>query len=209
MNTLSPVLDITEHYLPLDISEVFGNKRETALEIGFGEGDFLIDMAKRHPDRNFIGIEIKRKRFKKAVKRTEREGLQNIRLLQMDAKIAVEEVFYPNTFHEVYINFPDPWPKDRHKKHRIINPVFLETLANIMKPEAVLEVASDHEEYIFNILETFSETELFESKLPPPGYVYNLPNRPPTKFEREFRAEGKDIYYLRVTRITKVNSTIS
>ena len=207
MNTLSPILDITEYYLPLDISEVFGNKEEAALEIGFGEGDFLIEMAKRKANLNFIGIEIKRKRYKKAVKKAEREDLQNIRLMHMDAKIAVEEVFSPDTFSEIYINFPDPWPKDRHKKHRIINPVFLGNLANIMKPEAVLEIASDHEEYIFNILETFSETEFFKSKLPPPGYVYNLPNRPPTKFEREFRAEGKEIYYLRFARLSKVNST--
>ncbi|HSE84325.1 MAG TPA: tRNA (guanosine(46)-N7)-methyltransferase TrmB [Thermodesulfobacteriota bacterium] len=208
MSPLSPILDITEYYLPLDISEVFGNKGEAALEIGFGEGDFLIEMAKRKTDWNLIGIEIKRKRFKKAVKKTEKENLQNLRLLHMDAKIAVEEVFSLNTFSEVYINFPDPWPKDRHKKHRIINPVFLERLAKIMKPEAVLEIASDHEEYILNILETFSKTEFFISKLPPPGYVYNLPNRPPTKFEREFREEGKEIYYLRFKRISKVNSTI-
>ncbi|HEX3036652.1 MAG TPA: tRNA (guanosine(46)-N7)-methyltransferase TrmB [Thermodesulfobacteriota bacterium] len=209
MNSLSPMLDITEHYLPLDMSEVFGNKGEAALEIGCGEGDFLIEMAKRKSHWNFTGIEIKRKRFKKAIKNAERERLQNLRFLHMDAKIAVEEVFSPNTFSEVYINFPDPWPKDRHKKHRIINPEFLERLYKIMKRQAVLEIASDHEEYISHILGTFSETGIFESMLPPPGYVYNLPNRPPTKFEREFREEGKEIYYLRFMRIAKVKSTVT
>lgn len=206
MNTLSSILDITEYYLPLDdLSEVFRNEKRTALEIGFGEGDFLIEMAKKETEWNFVGIEIKRKRFKKAVKRVERENLQNVKFLLMDAKIAVEEIFSPNTFSKVYINFPDPWPKDRQKKHRIINPKFLVRLSDIMKPLAALEIASDHEDYISHILEVFENMEIFKSEFRSPAYVNRLPYRPITKYEMEFREEGREIYYLRFMNLKNQN----
>ena len=200
MNIPSPILDITEYYLPLDLSGVFENEKNSALEIGFGDGAFLIEIARNRAEWNFVGIEIKGKRFKKALKKAEREKIKNVKLLFMDAKIAVEEVFSPHTFSEVYINFPDPWPKERHKKHRIINPAFLEKLSRIIKPEGVLELVSDHEEYVSYILSTLDETQIFKCVLPPPGYVNSRPDRPQTKYEMEFREEGKEIYYLRFIR---------
>jgi tRNA (guanine-N7-)-methyltransferase len=200
MHTLSPALDITEHYLPLDLSQVFSNKGESALEIGFGDGDFLIEMAGRKAEWNFVGIEIKEKRFRKAVKRAESEKIMNVKFLVMDARIALEEVFSPETFREVYINFPDPWPKVRHKKHRIINSDFLEKLSRIMKPKGALEVASDHKEYLSYILDVVDETVTFERAFLPPAYVSSLPDRPQTKYEMEFKKKGKEIYYLRFVR---------
>lgn len=200
MNASSPVLDVTEYYLPLNLSEVFGNKAESALEIGFGNGDFLIETAERKADWNFVGIEIKGKRFRKAVSRAEKKKIKNVKFLAMDARIALEEVFSPNTFSEVYINFPDPWPKERHKKHRIISADFLEKLSRIMKSEGELEIASDHKEYIFYILDALDGTAIFKHAFPPPGYVTSLTDRPQTKYEMEFRKEGKEIYYLRFVR---------
>jgi len=201
MSISSPILDITEYYLPLDISKVFGNKREAALEIGFGDGGFIIEMAIRKGDWNFVGIEIKRKRFEKAVKKAQSNNIKNVRFLHIDAKIAIEEVFSRDTFSLVYINFPDPWPKDRHKKHRIINHVFLNKLSDVMKPGAILEIASDHQEYVSHILQTFGKTRIFKSEFPPPGYLKGLPNRPMTKYEMEFREEGREIYYIRFRKI--------
>ncbi|HWP92612.1 MAG TPA: tRNA (guanosine(46)-N7)-methyltransferase TrmB [Thermodesulfobacteriota bacterium] len=203
MHTSSPILDVTEYYLPLDLSEVFGSPKELALEVGFGDGGFITEMARRKEDWNFIGIEIKRKRLIKAAKRAERENLQNVKLLLMDAKIALEEIFTPLAFSTVYINFPDPWPKDRHKKHRIINPGFLEVLSRVLKNEALVEIASDHQEYISHIIETFEKTKLFRNEFPLPGYRSAMPNRPMTKYEIEFKAEGREIYYLRFMKIGK------
>ncbi len=197
MSLSSFVLDVTEYHLPLDLDKVFGSKNNFALEIGFGDGSFLIETARTNADWNYLGIEIKAKRFRKAVKRAEREKVPNLKFLLMDVRIAIEEVFSPNTFSRVYINFPDPWPKERHKKHRIINTDFLEKLSRIMKSRGVLEIASDHEEYISYILETFEHTNIFKSTFPQPAYVKNLPERPKTRFETEFMQEGKEIYYLR------------
>ena len=114
----------------------------------------------------------------------------------MNANIAVEEIFQKNTFSLVYINFPDPWPKDKHHKHRIINTDFLDKLSHIMKKDGVLEVASDHRDYIEHSFDVFSKTPLFKCEYLDPGYLQNIPNRPHTKYEKEFRAEGKEIFYL-------------
>ncbi len=206
MNISFTTLDVTEYYLPFDdLSELFGNKKRTALEVGVGEGDFLIEMSRREKDWNFIGIEIRGKRFRKAVKRSERDNLRNIKFLLMDAKVAIEDVFSSNSFDLVYINFPDPWPKERHRKHRLITPKFLARISNIMKPLAALEIASDHEDYLSHILEVFQNIEGFKNELPAPGYVNNLPDRPMTKYETEFRHEGRDIYYLRFINLIEQN----
>ena len=195
-NHRNPLLDISEYYLPLDMKEVFHNTNESALEIGFGDGDFLLETARKNSKLNFIGLEIKRSRFQNAVKRAKKEEAENIKFLHMDAKIALDEVFKPSTFSIVYINFPDPWPKDKHKKHRIINNKFLERLSQIMKTNGVLEIASDHRDYINHILEVFKGIGSYKSVYPPPGYTNTLPDRPETKFETEYRTEGRNIYYL-------------
>ncbi len=190
------MLDISDTYIPLDLTQVFGNDNDFVLEIGFGDGDFLIEMAALHPDKNYLGIEIKTKRFKIAVKKSKNYTRDNLKFLHMNANIAVEEIFLKDTFSLVYINFPDPWPKDRHHKHRIINTEFLGKLSNIMNKGAVLEIASDHKDYIEHAFDVFAETPFFLAGYPDPGYLHNVPNRPYTKYEREFREEGREIYYL-------------
>jgi len=206
METWFAALDVTEYYLPFDdLSELFGNKKRAALEIGVGEGDFLIEMSKRKENWNFIGIEIRGKRFRKAVMRSEKDNLRNLKFLLIDAKIAIEDVFSSNTFDLVYINFPDPWPKERHRKHRLINAKFLDRISNIMKPLAALEIASDHEDYLSHILKVFQNTEGFKNESSAPGYVNNLPDRPMTKYETEFRNEGRNIYYLRFINLKEQN----
>ncbi len=195
----NPILDISEHFIPLDLSKLFGNNRECALEIGFGDGDFLIETAVRNPEKNFLGIEVKIRRFNKAVKKALAKDVKNIKFLHMDANIAVKQLFFPDSFSVVYINFPDPWPKDRHEKHRIINGGFLKKLSRIMKNGAQLDIASDHPDYVFNTLETFKEIQFFKSEYAEPGYLNYIPDRPETRYEKEFREEGREIYYLMFT----------
>lgn len=199
VNSSKTGLDISEYYIPLNLEEVFGNGNEIVLEIGFGDGDFLIEMAHRHPEKNFLGMEIKTKRFKIAIKAAKYEKNENLKFLHMNADIAAEELFRENVFSLVYINFPDPWPKDRHRKHRIVNPEFLEALSKIMKKDGKLEIASDDKDYISHCFDVFKNISFFKSQYPAPGYLHNLPNRPHTKYERVFRKEGKEIFYLMFT----------
>jgi tRNA (guanine-N7-)-methyltransferase len=193
---INPVLDITEYCVPLEMQDVLNNTNELALEIGFGYGDFLIQMAKERPDLNYVGIEIKRNRFKRAVNTFLKQKINNVKLLHMDATMALHEVFKPSTFIEVYINFPDPWPKDRHKKHRIINNSFLDKLSKIMKPRGLLEITSDHRDYIEHMLTVFDQNSGFKNSFESPGYTNTLTNRPLTKYEIEYRMEGREIFYL-------------
>lgn len=193
---INPVLDITEYCIPLEMQDVLNSPNELALEIGFGYGDFLIQMAKERPDLNYVGIEIKRNRFKRTVNTFLKQKINNVKLLHMDATIALDEVFKPGTFIEVYINFPDPWPKDRHKKHRIINNSFLDKLSKIMKPRGLLEITSDHRDYMEHILTVFDQSSGFKNSFESPGYTSTLTNRPLTKYEIEYRMEEREIFYL-------------
>jgi len=199
INSGNSLLDISDYYIPLDLAEVFKNKKELVLEIGFGDGDFLIEMASMHPEKNFLGIEIKTKRFKFAVKKAEEKNYENLKFLHMNASIAIEEIFPKDVFSQVYINFPDPWPKDRHRKHRIVNTEFLQKLSKILKKDGILEIASDHKDYITHSLDVFRDISFFKSEYPPPGFLHNVPNRPYTKYEKEFRKEGREIFYLMFT----------
>ncbi len=196
---INPILDISEVFIPIDTEELFGNRNNCALEVGFGDGDFLIETAGLRPDTNFIGIEIKKKRFNKAVKRTRRGKVPNVKFLHMDANIALTEVFKPDTFNEIYINFPDPWPKDKHEKNRILNTEFLTKLSGILIQKGRLEIASDHRSYIQETLDTFKQLPQFINSYQGPGYRNKLEERIETKFEKEFREEGREIYYLMFT----------
>ncbi len=198
---VNPVLDISLRTLPLNMTDVFGNPNECLLEIGFGDGDFLIENALGNPGKNYVGIEIKKSRFNKAVKRARRQKAVNVRFIHMEADIAAGELFGPDTFTAAFINFPDPWPKDRHKKHRLINLGFLRKLSRIMKKGAVLEMASDHREYVTNAHRVITKTGLFENVLPDPGYTLQMPGRRETRYEAEFRAEGREIRYMRFENI--------
>jgi len=198
---INPILDVSLHTIPLDLENVFGNSAECVLEIGFGDGDFLIECALGNPGVNFLGIEIKKRRFGVAVKSAAKRKAGNVKFLNMEAVIAARELFPPDSFSTVYINFPDPWPKDRHERHRIVNPCFLTLISGIMKKGGILELASDHREYVTNSLETLGEMECFAAVFEGPGYVNEIPGRPLTGYEREFREEGREIYYAKFTNL--------
>ena len=197
----TPVLDISTHILPLNAHEIFGNNKKTAFEIGFGEGEFIVELANKNRGWNFLGIEIKYYRFKKAVRLAKKEGTPNLKLLHFDVNMAVEQVFENCIFDKVYINFPDPWPKDRHKKHRIINEAFISRLNSLMKKDSTVEFASDHLEYVNHTIEQFKSNTKFINTLKTGSFTTRVKNRPVTKFEKQFEEENKRIYYLTFKKV--------
>lgn len=190
-------IDLSVDLPPLNLKTIFNNTHEVSLEIGFGEGDFLIELAMYHPLQNFIGLEIKKNRFKKAISHASSLGLKNIRFMHFDASIDLLQVFEQDIFSQVFINFPDPWPKKRHQKHRIIKNDLLKQLYKITRQCCQIKIATDHKEYSDLILEEFRDTGLYSlnSRLKSFG-SYSKPQRTITKFERQFIKERREIYYL-------------
>lgn len=190
-------VDLSINLPPVSPKAIFNNSFEVSLEIGFGEGDFLIELAKHNANINFLGLEIKKTRFKKAIREAYKHKLNNIKFIHIDASINLLQIFRTNSFNKIYINFPDPWPKQRHKKHRIINQDFLIQLDKISRAGCYIEIASDHKEYIDLIRQEFNSTDLYilTSQL---AYFSSQtsPLKSTTKFERQFIRERREIYYI-------------
>jgi len=193
----NPGIDVTDHIIPLNFSKIFNNKNPVHLEIGSGDGDFIVELAVNNQKINFVGIEIKRNRYKKGIRKAQKLNCINIKLLYMDARIAIEELIYPDSLYAIYINFPDPWPKDKHTKHRLINKEFVDILSNRIINNGILEIASDHKEYIFNSINILSTSKNFSNQYGEQKYLNEVKGRPSTKFEQEYRNGGSEIYYLK------------
>ncbi|WP_462137039.1 tRNA (guanosine(46)-N7)-methyltransferase TrmB [Candidatus Mycalebacterium sp.] len=195
MNLRSAAFDVSEHLPPISKQTLFGDSKPVTLDIGCGDGEFLLELARLMPDFNHVGVEVKAGRFVKAVRNAEKSGAQNLKYIHLDGLLAVG-LFAFATFDRVYINFPDPWPKDRHRKHRIVNADFASVLARVITGGGRFEIVSDHDEYIERCTEVFTRSKMFrrisggEAPLSYPG------DRPQTRFEKIFREQGAEIKYL-------------
>lgn len=183
---------------PVLWQDFFGNTFPLDLEIGIGNGSFLVPFAKDHQQRNIVGIEIEGFYVKKANKKLLKNDLTNGRLLIGDAKFLAWKLFADESIEDVYINYPDPWFKKRHKKRRLINAYSLRMLA--LKMRSVLTIATDDEEYRDWVIESVLETGCFET-LFPSVYVNELENYYSTKYEKKWKEQGKPVFYMKFKKI--------
>lgn len=142
------------HYNPFNVreaseypdwSEVFQNDNQIDLEIGFSNGDWLIDYAKKFPERNIVGVETRSKFIEHVKERIKKENLSNAYVLQANINTAIDDLFEDATLANVHIMFPDPWYKKGHLKRRVVQTPFIEILAKKMLPEGELHIATDKE----------------------------------------------------------------
>lgn len=189
---------------PLNWPAIFGNDRPLDLEIGIGNGSFLIPFAAAHPDRNIVGIEIDGYYLKKADRRLVRQQLSNARLMIGDAKLLLWGLFPDEAIEDLYLLFPDPWFKKRHKKRRMIQPITIRLFAR--KIRRYLNVSTDDEEYKDWVLECISASGCFTNAYEVP-FVDKPEEHYPTKYEKKWRQEGKPVYYMRFrkTRVPEVD----
>ncbi len=142
--------DTIEKYAPnypeVRPETIFSNSNKTVLEVGIGNGEFLINLAENNPETNFIGFEVFKEGATKCIRRCKSLGLSNVRVVHFDA-IFYMHLLEKSSISEVYVNFPDPWFKKRHRKRRIINPQFVALVASLLEPEGVLNIATDNEDY--------------------------------------------------------------
>lgn len=138
--------------------EEFGNDREIHLEIGMGKGRFLMDMARLHPEINYIGIEKYSSVLLRGIQKLEEEPLENIRLLRMNAE-ETPDIFDKEEIDKIYLNFSDPWPKDRHAQRRLPSRTFLGRYDQFLKKDGVIEFKTDNEGLFVFALEELEETK--------------------------------------------------
>ena len=124
-------------------SDIFGNNNPIHIEIGMGKGKFITEMAALNPGINYVGIEKYSSVLIRALEKTEKYPLANIRFIRMDAE-AIESVFAKGEVEKIYLNFSDPWPKDRHAKRRLPSARFLERFANILPDDGIIEFKTDN-----------------------------------------------------------------
>jgi tRNA (guanine-N7-)-methyltransferase len=189
----------------LDIAALFGNARRSIwLEIGFGGGEHLAQLAEQHPQIGFIGCEVFENGIVKLLAQIELRRLGNIRIFADDARL-IMAALPPAAVDRVFILFPDPWPKRRQHKRRIMSRATLDTLEEIMIDDAELRLATDDADYLSWILEHITAHPAFEWLARRPGdWRERPPDWPPTRYEAKARAAGRSPAFLRMRRRPRV-----
>lgn len=176
---------------------IFGNDHPVHIEIGMGKGQFIMQLAKEHPDINYIGIERYSSVLLRALQKMEIEPLPNIRFLCMDASI-ITEVFDKEEVAKIYLNFSDPWPKERHAKRRLTSRQFFERYDKILAGNGVVEFKTDNDD-----LFAFSMEEVAEAGWTLDAHTFDLHHDPVlnegnimTEYEEKFSSLGHPIHKL-------------
>ena len=175
----------------LDLAEFFGNSNPVILEIGSGKGRFLITTAMEQPDRNLLGIE-KSLHYHRVIRdRVLKRNLTNVRLINHDAFLVLRDMIPDASLAEIHVYFPDPWPRKKEQKRRIIRPEVLKEFRRTLVDDGWGIYVTDHAEY-FEAAAPFVEAEFrSERRVPGPDDV------PRTNYEAKYRAEGRPIYEIR------------
>lgn len=187
-------IDFTSNLLDLD--SLFGRRVPRVLEIGFGNGESLATMAQAHPDIDYLGIEVHRPGLGHLLIQAEAGGLSNLRVMCSDAVEALKYQIPDTALDHIQIFFPDPWPKKRHHKRRLIQPPFVALLARKLKAGASLHLATDWEDYALHMLKALEMSDDFVNSAGDGGFTPRPAYRPVTKFERRGERLGHGIWDL-------------
>jgi len=183
--------------LPGNWPAVFGRRAPLAVEIGFGNGEFLAWAAAEHPGWDFVGFEVALTCFVKAGRRLAQAGLGNVRFARVDGRFALRELFPDGSITRVYVHFPCPWPKARHAKRRLVNEEFARTLAAVLETGGVFELNTDVDWYAEEAAGILSAGGRFSVT----GPVLLTGEGPGTRYERKWRKEGRLIWRVLAERV--------
>ena len=180
-DTLLPQFGIPYSPQIVDLDRLFGRNATKVLEIGFGMGETTAAIATQHPENDYLGIEVHTPGVGSLLKVINEQSLTNVRIVQHDAVEVLRNMIAPETFDAAHVFFPDPWPKKRHHKRRLIQPPLIAMLCEKLKPGGYIHAATDWQDYAEQILAVMSaEPRLVNSA---PGYAPRPDHRPQTKFE--------------------------
>jgi tRNA (guanine-N7-)-methyltransferase len=181
---------------PLDLDAAFGRTAPRVVEIGFGNGENLLTLAERHPERDFLGVEVHGAGIGRVLAAMRDRGLTNIRIVRHDAVEVFERGLAPRSVDEVLIFFPDPWPKARHHRRRLIQPSVARLLVAALADDGVLRLATDWEPYAEHMIEVLDAEPGLVNLAGDAHFVPRPDDRPVTKFERRGERLGHAIFDL-------------
>jgi tRNA (guanine-N7-)-methyltransferase len=180
----------------LDLDAVFARRAPRCLEIGFGAGEVIGTLARSNPDIDYLGIEVHRAGVGRLLLYAAQEGLQNLKIIRHDAVQVLESAIPDQSFDTILIFFPDPWHKKRHHKRRLLDASFVEALADKLRPDGVLRLATDWQAYAEQMLAVCGGCARLISQSDGGGYVPRPDFRPPTRFERRGERLGHGVWDL-------------
>jgi len=184
----------------LDLPTLFGRAAPRMLEIGFGAGEALLEFASAHPEIDCIGVEVHRPGVGRLLLGAEAATLSNLRVICHDAVEVLQHQLPPASIALVHIFFPDPWPKKRHHKRRLIQPAFVELLAKVIAPGGTLRLATDWEPYAQHMREVIDASSAFANIAADAGFVARSAERTLTRFERRGQRLGHGVWDLEYRR---------
>jgi tRNA (guanine-N7-)-methyltransferase len=177
---------IPESYVArLDLTKVFGRIAPLQVDLGCGDGSFLVALAERHPEKNFLGIERMSGRVEKACRKASRT--RNVRVLHLESSYAVERLIPPGSVEAFYLMFPDPWPKRRHQRRRVVTLNFLKAVHTALEENGILRIATDQSDY-FSYIRQFAQQSGNFAPAETNGEF------PPSTFETRFLQRGIAVY---------------
>lgn len=178
------------HPFPIDWQLEFKGYDALHLEVGFGDGRYTAFRAKDELAAAFVGLEISSTSLRRALRRLQREEIDNVRLLKTNANLAVRHLFAPASLSSIVVNFPDPWPKERHEKNRLLQTSFFKLAASRLQMGGSIRLATDHPEYLEFARAHAVQSGLFDlrNEDPPPA-VFE------TKYALKWKGQGKPLFY--------------
>lgn len=189
-----PVMGLEHQKSAIDFTQSFGRKVPLVLEIGFGMGHSLVEMAKNDPESDYIGIEVHGPGIGACLMEAEAQNVTNLRVIQHDAVEILEDCVADGSLSKVQIFFPDPWHKKRHHKRRLIRPDFVQLLQQKLMDGGILHLATDWENYAEHMLEVMHAEKGWENLSPTNDYIPRPDSRPLTKFEKRGHRLGHGVW---------------
>lgn len=197
LKTLAPLFKVAYNAEPLDFSRLFANEQPLILEIGFGMGQSLLAQAQANPTRNYVGIEVHQAGVGCLLAGIQLEQVTNLRLMDHDAVEILNHMIPDGSLSGIQIFFPDPWPKKRHHKRRLIQPGFIALLTRKLSDNGFIHCATDWQDYAEQMLEVLSQAPQLHNQAFDNTYIERPSDRPLTKFEQRGLALGHGIWDLK------------
>lgn len=180
------------------VKSLFQKEQPICLEYCSGNGNWIAEKAAAHPDKNWLAVEMRFDRARKIWSKVKNLKLDNLKIVCGEGFTFTHFYLSHNFIDAIYINFPDPWPKRRHERHRIINQNFLKELSRVLKKEGKVTFVTDDKEYLEKTLQHFQKSPSFAFIEKNPYYLLDLPGYGSSFFEELWREKGKEIMYLQV-----------